>query len=432
MNNATSAFTAAPMPSAWGAQGVKLPRVSERIIEMTWRCSSCAHRNLGRHKICVQCGSPKDGSEAFEMPDDPSKAASVTQADLLRMALDGPDWRCAYCGSDQRRADRACARCGAAALEGAEVTEPAPRDTFAGAPYDWQPVEPGPRWYARREVRVAALAVLAVFVLGIGARAWARRPRDLDGRVSARTWRQSVRVERWAIRTREGFRESQVGEVFDVSSLGPRVHHHEQVLDHYDTESYTVRVQDGYDTESYTAQVACGRDCTSTPQSCSERCTSNRNGFASCRTVCSGGGQSCTTRYCSESRTRQVPRYRDDPRTRQVPRYRSEARYAEAFRWRVWDWAPQRVLVREGTSEPTRWPTEDELALDRGLSPGERERASREGMYRVTLRDDDERLWRIHPAREEDFARFAQGSVHRVHREAGRVTVDGRSWPGLP
>lgn len=406
-----------------------IPRVNERIIEMTWRCSSCAHRNLGRHKLCVECGSPKDASEAYEMPADPSKAASVTEADLLRMALDGPDWRCAYCGSDQREADRSCARCGASALEGKAVAEPeAPSSDVA-----WEVPLRDP-WWKRvpRGVRVALAAALALMVLGLGARAWSRRPRDLDARVTSRAWSQTVRVERWAIRTREGFRESMAGEVFDVSSLGPRVHHHEQVLDGYNTEHYTERVLDGYDTQSYTERVACGQDCTTRPQSCSERCSSNSNGFATCRTVCSGGGQSCTTRYCRESRTRQVARYRNEPRTRQVPRYRSEPRYAESFRWRVWDWAPQRALVRRGGAEPARWPTDDEVALDRGLSPGERERATRESSYAVTLRDEDERVWRITVDREDEFARFTAGSVHRVHREAGRVTVDGRSWRGLP
>ena len=76
---------------------------SVRHIEMTWRCSACAAKNLGRHKVCQGCNHPKDGSERYEMPEDPSRAVSVTDADLLRMATAGPDWRCAYCGSDQRK-----------------------------------------------------------------------------------------------------------------------------------------------------------------------------------------------------------------------------------------------------------------------------------------------------------------------------------------
>ncbi|MFO0626630.1 MAG: hypothetical protein U0325_13530 [Polyangiales bacterium] len=197
-------------------------------------------------------------------------------------------------------------------------------------------------------------------------------------------------------------------------------------------EHYTVRVLDGYTSESYTAQVACGRDCTTSSPTCSERCSSNRNGFATCRTVCSGGGQSCTTRYCSESRTRQVPRYRDDPRTRQVPRYRSEPRYAEAYRWHVWAWGPQRVLTRSGGDDPPRWPDDPEVALGRAVGEGERERAARVATYEVRVRDEDAATWRITPATEAEFVAFAPRSAHRAHREAGRVTIDGRAWPGLP
>lgn len=58
----------------------------ERIIEMTWRCSACQHRNLGRDKSCQRCGNPKDASEPFEMPEDPARAASVADPHLLRMA----------------------------------------------------------------------------------------------------------------------------------------------------------------------------------------------------------------------------------------------------------------------------------------------------------------------------------------------------------
>jgi hypothetical protein len=50
----------------------------------------------------------------------------------------------------------------------------------------------------------------------------------------------------------------------------------------------------------------------------------------------------------------------------------------------------------------------------------------------VTLRDEDAATWRITPATEAEFVAFAPRSHHRVHREAGRVTVDGRSWTGLP
>src|SRR5258705_2509114 len=99
----------------------------ERMIEMTWRCWSCGHQNLGRFKSCQSCRNPKDGSERYEMPADTTKAVTITEEGLLRMASAAPDWRCAYCGSDQRRADRGCANCGASAVEGNLATDAPPQ-----------------------------------------------------------------------------------------------------------------------------------------------------------------------------------------------------------------------------------------------------------------------------------------------------------------
>ena len=96
-----------------------------RKIEMTWRCSACGRQNLGRFKVCQGCGDPKDASERYEMPSDTTAAPTVTDPTLLRMANAGPDWRCAYCGSDQRRSDDSCARCGAPSREGVSVREAA-------------------------------------------------------------------------------------------------------------------------------------------------------------------------------------------------------------------------------------------------------------------------------------------------------------------
>ena len=59
----------------------------QRQIEMTWRCSSCSHQNLGRDKTCQQCGDPKDKSEKYEMPADTASAASLRDAGAFSVFL---------------------------------------------------------------------------------------------------------------------------------------------------------------------------------------------------------------------------------------------------------------------------------------------------------------------------------------------------------
>jgi hypothetical protein len=354
----------------------------ERIIEMTWRCSGCQRQNLGRYKNCQGCGNPKDESEEFDMPSDTAAAESVTDAEQLRAANAGEDWRCPFCGGDQRRDDRRCANCGASADQ-AVAPEPEPE-----AP-------PAPR--KRRWKLKTVLGLAAASIAGL---VWnAQRPRDYRGTVSAVAWEQIIEVERYAIRAHEGFREVMPSSALNVKSLGRRLHHMEQVLDHYDTEHYSVR-------------EACGEDCTDVPETCREKCTSNKNGYASCRQVCSGGGRRCRTRYCSSTRTRQVARYRQEPR------------YAEAVAYNVWEWATDRTLKETGT-DPTElaWPKEG--ARTAGLNAGEQERERRRAKYVVTLQYANSQPIRFEIADPARFARFKTGTTHDVHREYGRITVDG-------
>lgn len=373
----------------------------ERKIELTWRCSSCEHRNLGRHAICLRCGDPKDASERYELPPADARAATVTDPALLRLASAGANWRCAYCGSDQRRLDRACARCGAPSDAGADLTPAAPvRSRVRRTP---------PRRglvaalvVLAGAVRLAVLGTVALLTLGW----WASRP--FEATVTALRWEHVVEVERYAIRAEEGFAESRPSDAFDVEPRGDRHHHDEQVLDHYTTETYTE-------------QVACGQDCTRTPETCSESCTSDENGFATCRTVCSGGGQRCSTRYCSETRTRQVPVYRTEPR------------YATWYAWRRWAWAPERTLRRAGVGHALDWPPPEEIALGLHLGEGEREREMRRTSYTVTVRDDDGVHYTLRPPTTGAYLAYAVGRrlrVARTGREPSEVEeVDARGEP---
>ena len=404
-----------------------------RHIEMLWRCSSCQHKNLGRFKTCQSCANPKDGSEEYEMPPDPSRAASVTDEGLLRMASAGPDWRCAYCGSDQRRSDKGCANCGASALEGAEVPD-GNANNGQDIPADWAAAEDEherQRSLAQTQnmrTFLYVLGAIGLFVAFLCVLEWNRnRPRDFRATVKAVHWERAIAVERYQIAAHEGFKETLPKDAFEVRSVGKKVHHHEQVLDGYDTERYSVEVPDGYRTETYTASVSCGQDCTSVPETCSERCSSNKNGFATCRTVCSGGGQRCSTKYCDETRTRQVAQTRTEWRTRQVPRYRSEPRYAEGFAYKHWEWLPARTVNASGTTADLKWPQSD---LGKNLGPGEKERETRRENYDVTVTyDHEKRFLHFKIDGEAGFLLFKPASEHRLHTEKQRFTIDGEEIP---
>jgi hypothetical protein len=266
--------------------------MSDEIIEMFWGCTVCSARSRGRFKNCEQCGAPRTDASPEYLPDDVQAAPAVTDPELLRKANAGADWRCRYCGSSAFRADGSCAQCGSpqadsTALEAiAEVPEPS----------DVAVLQPD-----RRRL-VAGLALGAVVLAGI---LWALfRERVYDVIVAQVSWRSTVHIERYAVHGHESFTEGIVTGAFAQTSLGSRHHHDERILDHYVPVPYTVQEFAGYRSESYSAREACGESCYSTPRVC----TSSKNGFARC----TGGGEHCSTKYCSVTRTRQVPKVEYD------------------------------------------------------------------------------------------------------------------------
>lgn len=397
--------------------------MSGRQIELTWRCSSCSHRNLGRHLVCQSCGNPKDDGEVYEMPLDPSRVESVTDPALLRQATAGANWRCAYCGSDTRAFDGSCAQCGATQDDGKGVAR-----RVANVPV-----------VAAREVKrqtfpviwlipVVIIVLIGCGVLSLLVRSSSRRHdpvsqivdmqptfRDVEARVTSAQWKRQVVVERFMIVEKEGFAEQRPPEATNVRPLGERVHHTEQVQRGMKTESYMETVTE-MENESYSQQEQCGENCTTLPQSCHEECTNNQNGYATCHTVCSGGGQSCSPRYCTVQKTRMVPKSKQVPRTRQVPNMVDEPRMAQFFAWKQWDWAKNRTLEEKGDGFSPRWPTDEAVALEQKLGKGEKERATRVEDYVVEAKTADGVLHKVYPKTEAELKTWENASVTlRVH-----------------
>ncbi|RJS17963.1 hypothetical protein DRW03_25720 [Corallococcus sp. H22C18031201] len=410
--------------------------MSTRQIEMFWRCSSCQHRNLGRHLVCQHCKKAKDGSEQYEMPEDTASAATVTDTALLRMATAGPNWRCAYCDSDQRALNGDCENCGASA-------PPSPEPS-GGVP-------PRPEKKPLTFMRGCFYVLLGLLFFGCccpmgvgiltGGKEGATGARDAGTpdagwtqalQVKEVSWEHLVDVERYRASEREGFAELRPANALQVKARGSRHHHDDQVLDGYETVYYTEQRQDGYTTESYREQEACGQDCSTTPRSCREQCTSNKNGFATCKTSCTGGERRCSTRYCSVTKTRRTPRYVDERRSRQEPHYRSVPRNAPWYSWTQWDWAHDRTVKKSGSTLETYWPSDVELRPVPPLEKGQKERTSRSAKYRVVFQGGGAPPVMYTPATLEEFQQYAVGSTHTLQEKDGQLTVVPKAPPPAP
>ncbi|HVH47989.1 MAG TPA: hypothetical protein VM925_36895 [Labilithrix sp.] len=438
--------------------------MSERQIELTWRCSSCTHQNLGRYMVCQSCGNPKDESEEYEMPEDPSAVASVTDEKLLRMAEAGENWACAYCASSQRALDGGCLRCGAGRAEGANVRDaaliPEPADhvvarTFRG--------KLGPAHYVLMAlVGIAIVVVISTFgSRKVQAIQTADSPTsqpvatrmpvrtEFSAEVISASWTRSIRIEKWQLAPHEAFTTDIPEGAVEVRAAGQHLHHHEDVFDHDETEYDNVEVPDGYRTETYSDRVACGEDCTTSTRSCRQVCSgskrtcrqvckNNKNGFASCREECSGSGETCreqctggdrkcTTKYCNQTKTRQIPKTRTERRPRIVKKYRSEPRYASWSAFKTWEWVALRTAEGAGDDVSPRWPdagTIPAIAIlgDAGPKPGTQREVRTQTMH-VTLRTDDGQSRPYTPSSEEEFVRLAPGRTLQVRVVNGTLTV---------
>lgn len=437
--------------------------MSERHIEMTWRCSTCKNRNLGRHMNCESCGKPKDESEEYEMPSDTASAATVEDPKLLRMAKAGEHWKCSYCGSHQRALDGGCARCGAGRKQGANAAR-GPQYPLPGiaAPR----VDRAPIWNTKG-FRVIALAFV-VMVFGMCVVLKKTKPRtvelpsrdihvvtatpprtDFPATVTKATWTRSVVIEQWQLAPHEGFTADLPPNALNIKAAGQHFHHNEDVFDHDETVYDEVEVPDGYTTETYSERVACGEDCTGSgrtcsqqctprPQNCREVCTNSKNGFASCKQVCSGGGQDCrevctgterrcTTRYCNQPRTRQVPKTKKEKRPRVVKKYRQEPRNAPWSTFATWEWVKVRTAEDRGEGAP-QWPDagapKDAGAAfdDGGIRPGA-EREVRKEAYRIWLKYEDGQEREYDPKSEEELAGLPVGMTVQTRIYGLEVTI---------
>ena len=238
-------------------------------------------------------------------------------------------------------------------------------------------------------------------------------------------------VERYHLVSRGGFADTKPADAeIDPHPAGQKVHHVDKVPDGFTPETYTETVPDGFRTETYSAQERCGEDCSSRPQTCSRKCTPNKNGYATCQDVSSGGGQHCRPKYCSVSKSRQVPQTRTVTRTRQVQKYRDEPRYADWFTWRAWAWTPDRVPKENGDTVDTplaRPPSAVKLG-ERAGRGGSRSGSGGRRSYQVHLRGDDGTPYEVRPATLDELGRYAAGTRHVVRVRPGWEAC-GRSTP---
>lgn len=389
----------------------------EFYIQMDWRCVFCQARNPGlegaeRESLkCVTCGAEARGEVAWIMPDD-VEAAPRLQGESLRRARLGPNWVCAFCQASSRDDRDACEVCGASrhAEPDRRPTAPPP-DPEAPAPPPPPPAarEPGPRltddaWSDVTHTPMTPIRPAFVFpapawaaflgLLLLGLLLWlGLRSHHATVRVDRTYWHRTECLYERHDYDGEGWRADAPSDVFEWTACEerqsgtrrchPRSCNCRQV-------PYDCRCSGG---ESY----ACN---------CETRCTSRRNGSASCRRVC----DTCRTRRTCDT----CYSTRCDTCYDQCPVYATWCRY----RYHRWDLV--RTETRSGYAPPFAWP---------GLQPAGWQRVERSEGYDVRFRDVDEtsRTW-SREVPEAEFTTYHVGERWRLEwNYAGGFRLLGRA-----
>lgn len=396
------------------------------IVEIFWRCRACNNKNLGRFKSCTSCSKTKDDLDEEILPEDPGPGRGVKDPGLLKQFTSGPDWVCKYCKSHQKKTDGSCANCGANQDGGRSRDRPPTAPTPAPPEIEFEDRATGyrqaprpkrrptilfeelPPEPTRSRQRARSVGTMVGVFLGIataGLLIWLLvRPRIYDTTVDSVAWKHVVIIDRYAVFHGEGFDEDRPASAFNVISLGQHVHHHDRVIDHYETRIKTRQVPDGQSCTTIRGT------CTTTPRSCSN----NKNGSMTCSggdRQCSPDYQSCTPKYRTESYPDPEPVYRDDPI------------YRTWYAWDNWEWHPNRRIEEAGSGTETYWPSPEKTRLNQGLAQGEQERDRKEATYSVVFRDGNDR-YDYTPGSLSEFQRYAPASRFRIEvRTLGGVRV---------
>lgn len=366
-----------------------------RIIEGTWGCSSCDAREiLGRHKVCPNCGNPREsGAETqfdFGSTDASGRSAREAVADEKAAELGslGADWYCPYCAAGNRDDAGKCHHCSA----------PKPADPPREKPVLPPPAAPASPPAPGRRRRWIVLGVVLAFFGSCGVMCTGF---DKPAKVLAMHWERTLERQTFEPAVAQGWR-SELAErpaVMPVNGAG-EVAGVANVRDCESRQHGTRQVPDGTEhyCETKSRRVACGSE---------ERCTrrDKGNGFAeeTCHDV---------TKYCSESYESCGER----------TRYRTEPVYEPFCRYDTWAWVTKETSPTSGDDAEPRWAA---------LEAGARDRLLRREKYRVEFGwgDDGGRRHIAEPENEAAFTRFRPGQRATLSVNALRMVLDERPAP---
>ncbi len=370
-----------------------------RIVENTWNCTTCQHKNLGRHMKCENCGIQK-GKDVTDTVPQPNAAPTVTDPELLKLANQKENWICEYCGGQTRDERGKCQNCAAtreALKRDAEAIggdwKKVGDDLRSAAKKHWEvlgssdgPTSGVDRWSSTLPPMAGArtwdtpkkpvpafvwLIILAVAIAIIGALIFFLMPFEVAAKVSKTEWQYVASLHQRETRHSNGW-----GHPFTVTPINIACEN--KYYGEEDCHPYDCRPH----------QVSYDCNCESYECNCRETCRDNKNGFSTCSETCS------TCRRCSTC-----------SKTEYDTCYESCPVYKDWCEYDYYEWPETARQATSGSTLETYWPELKAYTQTQRLDVQEK--------YSVEF-ELGKRTWTLTPKTLDEFKKYAKGSTWKL------------------
>lgn len=284
-----------------------------------WDCPVCGQvGNLGNATSCPSCGSPRGKDVQFYLPENSDE---ITEAKLLQEANAGVDWRCDYCGSDNKATATTCKSCGNERTKediDRNLYEYSLSETPHANPSKKVKPDIAPESLTQKSPGFKSKGLLFVIGLVLVIAIISFMPRSFKVQVIKHSWYRSIEIENNKLVTEEDW--NMPSNAVELKNSSRAIHHYNQVLSHYETRYRNVQVQVGSE------QYICGQ-------------TDMGNGYFQ-------------DRYCDR------PVYDTRQESYQAPIYTNVPVYATKYRYTIYKWVKDHDIDAQGNDQNAKWPSE--------------------------------------------------------------------------
>jgi hypothetical protein len=285
-----------------------------------WDCPVCGQiGNLGNQVSCPSCSSPRGKDVEFYLP---SGSNEITDAQLLKEANAGVDWRCDYCDSDNKAIETKCKSCGNEKTE-SDINRQSKEYALNEVPtsgqnkksnqnkdIDNQKKQHKPKSIIKKLLFVFGIIIILLVIFLM--------PRSFKVEVIKHTWFRAIEIENNRLITEEDWKMP--ASAISLKDSFKAIHHYDKVLSHYQNRTRTVRERVG-----------------------SERYV--------CGSIDKGNGY-FEDKYCDR------PIYESRQESYQEPIYKDVPVYATKYRYTIYRWIKDHDISEKGEDKNPKWPVE--------------------------------------------------------------------------